>query len=103
MVLTNPNQGFQTFPFQVALVLLVSIVIPLFTSAVVISYKRPLVILSAHQAKQFHENQNQNRVAFGLIKAMIVILFPSIPAIVIISSENAKEKMKDLNDLPYFF
>ena len=99
MVLTNPNQGFQTFPFQVALVLLVSIVVPLFTSAVVISYKRPLVILSAHQAKQFHGNENRNRVVFGLIKAMIVILFPIIPAIVIISGENAKEKMKALKGI----
>ena len=90
-------QEFQTFPFQVAFVLFLSILIPLFTSSVAIAHERPFVILSAVQAKRFHENENEKRMMFGFLKGIIIFLFPFIPAIVVISGENAMDKIKTFN------
>ena len=63
---------FQTFPFQVALILFVSIVVPISMSAIMIAHRRPLVVLSANQAKQFTENKNHKKIMLGFIKFAII-------------------------------
>ena len=89
---------FETFPFQVALILFVSIVVPISISAIMIAHRRPLVVLSADQARQFTENKNHKKIMIGLIKFAIIFFFPIVPALIILSAEDAKEKRKSLKD-----
>ena len=87
-------ENFLTFQYQVAVLLLVSIILPMLTSAISIAYKRPLVILSADQANGF--TKRQNPIIFGIDRAFIILLFPIVPAMIVISGEKAKEKRESL-------
>ena len=51
---------FFSFPFQMALILLVSIIVPFLTSAIIIAWEWPLVIFSAEETKRLSQNENQN-------------------------------------------
>ena len=88
------TQDFSTFPFQVALILSVSIILPVLTSAAMIAYKRPLIILSAQQATLFTKTNDQ--LVIWISRAVIFFLFPIVPAWVVISAENAKEQRASL-------
>lgn len=75
-------KNFQTFSVQIAMLLLISIIIPLLISAIMITKNSPLVILSADQANISKENKSQNRMVFALARIIIVIFFPFIPAVI---------------------
>ena len=93
-VLTLSIGEFLTFPCQIAFLLLASIVVPIFTSAIMTACKSPLVILSVHQAKYF--NESFNRIGVAIVRAIIFMFFPFVPAMTILSAENAKEKRNSL-------
>ena len=61
---------FSTFPFQILMVLSISIFVPLVNSAITIAYKRPLVILSAEQANHFTEKTNP--IIFAITRTIII-------------------------------
>ena len=93
---TSTWEQFTTFSFQLALLLLVSIILPFLTSAIMIGRKRPSVILSAHQAKEIRDTKRQNKFELVILRIIIVLLFPLVPAMIILSSENSNEKRKSL-------
>ena len=82
--------NFMDFTSQVALILLASIVVPLFTSALMIAIRRPLVILNAHQWKECRENES--KIPILIARVVILLFFPIIPAMIILSNETAKEQ-----------
>ena len=87
---------FEEFSYQVAVILLVSIIIPLYASAISIAISRPLVILKAAHWKNLTLNPNKPML---VISRIVIILFPPlVPALIIISKENAKERRSALND-----
>ena len=87
---------FENFSYQVAVILLVSIIIPLYSSAISIAISRPLVILKADHWKNLTLNPNKPML---VISRIVIILFPPlVPALLIISNENAKERRSALKD-----
>ena len=87
---------FENFSYQVAVILLVSIIIPLYSSAISIAISRPLVILKAAHWKNLTLNPNKPML---VISRIVIVLFPPlVPALLIISKENAKERRSALND-----
>ena len=87
---------FEEFSYQVAVILLASIVIPLYSSAISIAISRPLVILKAAHWKNLTLNSNKPML---VISRIVIILFPPlVPALIIISNENAKERRSALKD-----
>jgi hypothetical protein len=87
---------FEEFSYQVAVILLVSIIVPLYSSAFSIAISRPLVILKAAHWKNLTLNPNKPML---VISRIVVILFPPlVPALIIISNENAKERRSALKD-----
>ena len=87
-------ENFCTFPFQVSTILMISIIVPILISAITIAFKSPLLILPADQANRFTEHQNP--VVFCVARAIIILFFPLVPAMILISKENAKEKRESL-------
>lgn len=86
--------NYEDFESQVALILLSSIVIPIVLSAMMIAFTRPLVISNPNQWKKF--KTDQNLIPIFVIRIIILLFFPLMPAIIIISNENAKEQRKSL-------
>ena len=84
--------NFQSFETQICIILLVSISVPLFTSACMVAYKRPLVILRADQFKRYKENS----LVIGIARALIICFFFLVPAMIILSQGNAKERQGNL-------
>jgi hypothetical protein len=67
--------GFEEFSYQVAVILLVSIIIPLYSSAISIAISRPLVILKAAHWKNLTLNPNKPML---VISRIVIILFPPL-------------------------
>ena len=80
------------FAYQVALILFLSIIIPLLMSAIMIVVKTPLVIL---RAKQWKISCN-SRIEVAVARTVIFLSVPFVPAVIIIGSENAKDERKAL-------
>ena len=87
-------RNFNLFPNQIALILLASIIVPLVLSAIMIAYKRPLVILDTKQWKTLSRDKNRNLILKARI--VIVLFFPFVPAMILHSRENEEEQRKSL-------
>ena len=91
---SSSNINFTLFPSQIAILLLSSIIIPLLVSAIMVATRRPLVISDAYQWREF--TTNNSKLPVFIARLVILLFFPIIPAMIINSDEEAKEKMKSL-------
>ena len=92
IVLHPTLQDFTLFPTQVAILLISSIFIPLFTTAATIAYKRPLVVLDSHCWINWKAKEDQGAKEMLILRILMLINFPLVPAMIILSLEEAKEK-----------
>ena len=88
------TDNFLNFESQIAVILLSSIVVPLMLSAMKIAINRPFAILDENSCKTFKSGKK----SLSILKARAIILlcFPIVPALIMISDESAKEKLKSL-------
>ena len=91
-VLDEDINDYQKFSSQVAIILLISIVIPLFLSALTIAFTSPLILLRSDLRKALRGNI----IVTSIMGILTVLLFPLMPAIIVISQENAKDRRKAL-------
>ena len=87
-----------TFSDQVAVILLVSIIVPLVTSGITIAFRWPLVVLSTNQWRFLKVSENKFLIVVLkiLLGLFIFICSPLIPAILTLSNEQAKDERKAL-------
>ena len=87
-----------TFSDQVAVILLVSIIVPLVTSGITIAFRWPLVVLSTNQWRFLKVSENTFLIVAVkiLLGLFIFICSPLIPAIITLSNEQAKDERKAL-------
>ena len=99
LVWNNPGM----FSSQVGILLLASIIIPLLLSAVSLANKRPLMVLDSKNWIKWKAitDENKSRKAFWSLRIFIVILPPLVPAVILFSSEKAKEERKSLINKSY--
>ena len=98
MVLGESMNNYKLFSTQLALILLLSIIVPLFISAMIIASNSPLLIMRPKQWKRLSYHQNSVLVA---ARILIVGCFPTVPAMLILSKENAVEKRTSLKSKNY--
>ena len=100
LAVLGPTLGdYELFSTQIAMLLLASILIPLYLTAINITRHRPLVLCGPDQwiaEKRSNDDQNENRIL--ILQIMIVVVSPFIPALVIMSEEKAKKQRKLLKD-----
>ena len=82
---------FGTFPSAIAWILVASIVLPLLFSAVETAKNRPTIILGSNVWQSFEENP-PSRCKIWLLRILIIVFYPAIPAINICAREAAKAK-----------
>ena len=99
LVWNNPDM----FSSQVGILLLASIIVPLLISAVSLANKKPLIVLDSKNWIKWktRSHENESRKAFWPLRIFIVILTPLVPAVILFSSEKAKEKRKALINKSY--
>jgi hypothetical protein len=97
-VITCFTQSLSTFSDQVAVILLVSIIVPLVTSGITIAFRWPLVVLSTNQWRflKVSENKFLTVTVKILLGLFIFICSPLIPAMITLSNEQAKDERKAL-------
>ena len=88
--------NFNSFPSQIAFILLISLLVPALTSAITLAYQRPLVILNSEEWIRFKQSGGENWKLVLLCRLAILLLFPLIPAMMILAGEKAKEERKSL-------
>ena len=84
--------NFFKFELQIAVILISSIVVPLMLSAMNIAINRPFAILDENCYKTFKSGEKS--VAILKARAIVLLFSPIVPALIMISDENAKEKLK---------
>ena len=98
-VLGTTIEDYELFSTQIAMLLLASILMPLYLTAINITRNRPLVLCGSDQwiaEKRSNDDQNKNRIL--ILQIMIVVVAPFIPALVIMSKEKADQQRKSLKD-----
>ena len=86
---------YELFTTQVALLLLASIIVPSVITAIEISVQWPLVVVGLDmriQCKKSNENVSYGKIL--LVQVLTACLSPIIPALVVMSEEEAKQKLK---------
>ena len=96
-VWNNPN----IFTSQVGILLLASVVVPILKSAITLAKKRPMVLLDSHNWIKWKTRIHDGRNVVWPFMIFIAIFFPLVPAILVFSSEKAKEKRKSLINKSY--
>ena len=95
----NPD----TFSSQVGFILLASVIFPFLKSTVTLANKRPEVVLDSNSwikwKARSHENYSRNVV--WPLKIFIFVFSPLVPAVLVFSSEKAKDKQKLLINKNY--
>ena len=91
------------FSSQVGILLLASVVVPLLKSAVTLANKRPLVVLDSNSWVKWKTRSCETDSRKGLwpFRIFNVICLLLVPAILVLSSERAKEKRKSLINKSY--
>ena len=84
------------FTTQISFLLLMSILVPSLMTAINIAQKRPLVVLG--WSKWMQANVCEDKKSMLLLRILIVCLFPIVPALVLLSDYEAKEKRKTLEE-----
>ena len=92
------------FTTQVAKILLASIVAPLLTSAFMIAFTRPLVMLDVYEWKRLSDNPNiTNIIVITFMRLITVCSFLIVPAMIVLANEHAKEERKSIKSKGEFF
>ena len=86
------------FSTKVLIILISSIIVPLFVTASTIAYKRPLVVSNSDHWITWKASGNQNPREIIILRTLSVCLFPLVPAMIISSSEEAKDQRKALEN-----
>ena len=86
---------FGTFPSAIAWILVASIVLPLLFSAVETAKNRPTIILGSSGWQRFEENP-PSKCKIWLLRILIIVFYPAVPAINICAREAAKAKKEKL-------
>ena len=86
--------SFSLFPSQVAVTLLASIVFPLITSTLIIAFTRPFVIYDSQEWKELSTSKDKTIIWVARMKIILFSIF--VPAMTILSMENAKYKLEAL-------
>ena len=89
------------FTTQIAKLLLASIVAPLLTSAFMIAFTRPMVILDVYEWKRLSDNPNIIVITF--MRVITVFSFLIVPAMIVLANEHAKEERKSIKSKGEFF
>ena len=89
------------FTTQIAKLLLASIVAPLLTSAFMIAFTRPMVILDVYEWKRLSDNPNIIVITF--MRVITVFSFLIVPAMIVLANEHAKEERKSIKSKGGFF
>ena len=87
------------FSTQIANLLLISIVVPAMLTSIDIASNRPFVVVGSEawvQSKNSDNNESDKQ--HKLLKTFIVLLFPFVPALVLLSIEKATNKKELLKD-----
>ena len=84
------------FTTQISILLLTSILVPSLMTAINTAHKRPLVVLGS--TKWMSANVCEDKKSILLLRILIVCLFPIVPALVLLSDYEAKEKRKTLEE-----
>ena len=87
-------ENFNSFPSQVGVILLSSIIVPLIPSAVIIAFTRPYVILNSQQWRELAVSEC--KISLYIARTIIILCSPIVPALIIISKERAKDKLNSL-------
>ena len=87
-------ENFNSFPSQVGIILLSSIIVPLITSAATIAFTRPYVILNSQQWRELAVSES--KISLYIARTIIILCSPFIPAMIIVSKEWAKDKLDSL-------
>ena len=98
---TKSDFSEENFTTQVAKILLASIVAPLLTSAFMIAFTRPLVILDVYEWKRLSDNPNIIVITF--MRLITVCSFLIVPAMIVLANEHAKEERKSIKSKGEFF
>ena len=85
---------FAQFQFQVALILLMSIIIPMLVSATMIAFTHPFVVLRALPWKKL--STGHSTLQLVLIRTITIIGFLFVPALLIVGEDEAIEQRKSL-------
>ena len=94
MVVIGQNLDTRQFSTQIAIFLLVSILVPNLITARNIAFRRPYVVMSSEQWFKWR----RSTIETAILRLAIVILFPLVPAMIVLSSEKAKEKSQAMAD-----
>ena len=85
------------FSTQIAILLFVSIVLPLLITSVSIAYKMPLTVLSSDNwVKWKISNVSDTRKTLMFLRISIICLFPIVPAMILFSNQKAREQRQAL-------
>ena len=85
---------FDQFQFQVALILLMSIIIPMLVSATMIAFTHPFVVLRALPWKKL--STSHSTLQLVLVRTITIIGFLFVPALLIVGKDEAIEQRKSL-------
>ena len=84
------------FTSQISILLLTSILVPSLMTAINIAHKRPLVVLGSKKWMKTKVCKDESSIL--LLRVLIVCFFPIVPALVLLSDFEAKEKRKPLEE-----
>ena len=95
-VLGSGLENLNLFTTQISILLMVSIAVPCLLTAVNIAHKRPLVVLGFK--KWMPKKLCQDEKALICLRILIILFSPIVPALVLLSDFEAKEKKKKLEE-----
>ena len=91
IVIGSTFEDYRLFSSVITIMLLVSIVLPILISSLSTAISRPLIVLSPEQWIKWGRSSST-------LRCLILLLFPFVPATIMISNEQAKMKRKALVD-----
>ena len=96
LLMSLAKDEFDSFSFQIILILFLSIIVPLFVSGCTTAYKRPLAPFGYGPWKRLSE---LNSVSLIMIRVLVVIFYPLVPSLVICSKRKAEKEKTALSDM----
>ena len=98
IVLGSAIGTYTLFATQVALLLLFSILVPVYSTGIQVAYSRPLIVLGPDEwAEQKRANYLSRNQLIGL-RILTVLLSPLVPALILMSEEQAEKRQNSLKD-----
>ena len=93
------TENLMRFSSVITILLLVSILVPTLSTAISISFVRPLVVLDQEMWNKWKNSRGHLQTIVVLfVRFFIILFFPFVPAIIMISSKKAKEDRKNISN-----